>query len=199
MVSQNVSHPAVGSAEHSSARAMVMVGSVLALLGAITVFGWSFLNWDDSPREVITGPGEIVGCILATAGSILLILGLPRVLVGVAAWAIAASVIGLAFVLVDTWYHATVAVALANELNDATFDAIYESGWVFLFSLPKMLLCLMGFVGVAVSGWRTGLISRPLCVLLAVGGVVSLVPPFMPGVLVSSIAFLLIAHASRGR
>lgn len=182
-----------------SARQAVMAGSILAFLGAISIFTWSFLNWDDSPRQVITGGGGILGCALATVGGVLLVLALPRILEGLAPWAILATAAGLVFVVVDAWFNGTVAVGVAKNIDDATYDTIYQSGWAFTFSLPKMLLCLTGFTGLAISGWRSGLISRPLAILLIVAGIASLVPPFMPGMLLASIAFFLLAraHASR--
>ncbi|HET7737395.1 MAG TPA: hypothetical protein VFK32_02360 [Tepidiformaceae bacterium] len=189
--------PALTPMPYGAARAAVMAGSTLTFFGAITIFAWSFLNWDDSTREVVTGPGEFIGCALAAVGGVLLLLALPRVLTGLAPGAVAASIAALAFVLVDAWYNGTVAIAVANQVDDGTYDTIIRSGWAFLFSLPKMLLGLAGFIGLAVSGWRTGLVSRPLAVLLAVGGVASLVPPFMPGILIASIAFFLLARAQQ--
>lgn len=177
--------------------AAVMSGSALAFAGAAVILAWSFLNWDDSSREVVTGPGEVIGCALAAAGVLALMFALPGMLGGLAPWAVRTLVAGLAFVLVDAWYNGTIAVGVAREIDDATYDTIYQSAWALAFSLPKMLLCLVGSVGLAVSGWRTARMSRPVAVLLAVGGVASVIPPFMPGILVSSIAYFLIAWPVR--
>lgn len=183
----------------SSARQATIVGSIFGFLGAISVFAWSALHWDDSSREVVTGAGAIAGCVIAAAGAALLLIALPRILEGLATWAIIATVLGLVFTVADAWYAGTVAVGVANEIDDATYNVIFESAYTLLFSLPKMLLCCAGLIGLAVSGWRTGLVSRPLAILLAVAGVASLVPPFMPGLLVASIAFLLLARAQANR
>jgi hypothetical protein len=176
---------------------IVMAGSALAFAGAAVILGWSFLHWEDSSRPLVTGPGEVLGCALATAGVLALIFVLPGVLRGFTPWAINAAVAGLGFVLVDAWYNGTIAVGVAREIDDATYDTIYQSGWALAFSLPKMLLCFVGGLGLAVSGWRSGRVSRAVAVLLAVGGLASLIPPFMPGILVTAIAYFLVAWPGR--
>jgi hypothetical protein len=174
-----------------------IVGGALAALGSAAVFAWSLLNWDDSSREVVASGGTALGCAIAAIGGVVLVLSLPRILDGLPPWAVRSTLAGLVFVVVDAWYNGTVGVAMANEIDDATFDAIVQSGGQFIFSLPKMLLCLAGFVGLAVAGWRAGTMNRPLATLLGVAAVASLIPPFMPGMLVGGLAFALIAWSRR--
>jgi hypothetical protein len=178
-----------------SARTAVVAGSVLGVLGALTALGWALSNPDDPAREIVTGPGQVIGCFAAAIGCTILLLALPRVLRGLSPWAVGTTVAAIAFVLVDAWYAGTTAVAVANGVDEAAYDSIYESGWVFAFYLPKMLLGLLGFSGLAMSGKRTSLVSTPLCVLLVVAGLASLVPPFMPGMIVGGVALALVARS----
>lgn len=176
-------------------RRVLAVGSVLALAGAGLVFGWAGLRAGDELQDIVTGPGQIIGCAVATVGLVCLVVALPRVLGGFPRWAVTATVAGLVFAVVDAWYNATTGVAVAGQVGEADYTAVIESLGQFVMLVPKMLLGAAGLLGLALAGRQVpGLVSRPVAVLLGLAALASLVPPFMPGVLLASVAFLLLSR-----
>ena len=64
-------------------------------------------------------------------------------------------------------------------------------------SVPNMVLCLVGFIALAVAGWRQRSLPRSSSVLLVLAGLVSVFPAYPPGLLLASAA-LFIASRSHG-
>ncbi len=177
--------------------ALVMAGSALLFLGAATIFAWSLSHWSDTPREVVASPAEVIGCSLATIGAVLLVLNLPSVLTDLPAWAVTTTVAGLVFVVVDAWANGTLAVAVAQEVDETTYEAIITSWLAFVMTVPKIVLCTVGLVAVGVLGRRHHAFGTGLLVLYVLAGVSAIVPPFMPLGVVGSAAFFCTALLRR--
>ena len=106
---------------------------------------------------------------------------------------------GLLFTAAIAWFNGTRIVAVANGNTDAQFDDIGTSAWIVIMAAPKMILGLVGFLALAVTGWRDRSLSRPASILLALGALASLLPPFPPGVLLVSIGLILVARDLRAQ
>jgi hypothetical protein len=169
------------------------VGSVLAALGSL---GYISLNSIDSAREAFMHPVNVVSSMVATAGIVVLALALPRWRTSLPGWAVFTSAAGLVFTAAAAWFFATGIVAIGEHTDDELFDQIGTSGWSFAIWAPKVLLCLVGFAAFAISGWRSGAISRSACVAFGLAAVAALMPAFPPSVLLASLAFFLVSRTA---
>jgi hypothetical protein len=167
------------------------VGSVLSAVGSL---GYVAMNFVGTPREAYAHPANVVACALAAAGALVLALGMMRWRPPLPPWMVALSAAGLAAAAANAWFFATGTTGLARGLDDATFDRLMVSDWMLAMALPKMLLCLVGFIALGVTGWRTRAIPRTAAAALVVGGVLSLIPPHPPGLICVSVALLVIAR-----
>ena len=173
-------------------------GSVLAALGAISFISVIIFYPDATPREAYKSAGSVAAGVLATCGLVIMVFSLVRWRTSLPAWAVLTAATGMFFTAANAWYFSTAINAAVSVTTDALFEDLGDSPWFFATLAPKMGLCLVGFVGLAVAGWRQHSIPRSAAVLLALAGMASAAfPAFPPGVLLASIAFYLIAGSAR--
>jgi hypothetical protein len=193
-VTTSTSSPPAVSTE-SSLSTVTAVGTVFAALGSIGYIAPHLVDDDIVPRDAFASPLGIGACLVATVGALLMGLSLVRWRVALPGWAVLGAATGLVFVAANTWFFGTGIVAVADHTDDALFETIGTSGWIWAMYFPKMLLCLVSFVALGVAGWRRRSIPRPAAAVLALAGVLSLVPPHPPGLVLASLAFFLIARS----
>lgn len=167
------------------------VGSVLATLGSL---GYISLNSVDSSREAFAHPLGIVSGIVATIGIVTLALALMRWRTSLPGWAVVTAAAGLVFTAAATWFFSIGIVAVAEHTDDELFKTIATSTWIWVLTGPKMVLCLVAFAAMAVSGWRSRAIPRTACVAFGLAAIVSVFPPHPPGLLLACVAFFLISR-----
>ncbi|MFC5728084.1 MULTISPECIES: hypothetical protein [Nocardioides] len=110
-------------------------------------------------------------------------------------WAVLAAAAGVWFAGATAWALSTFVVAAAKGTTNAHFDDLFfNSPWVLWGMAVKSLLCFPALLGLAIAGWRQRSISRPAAVALGLAAVLSLWPPYPPGLIVASIGFALIAR-----
>ena len=177
--------------EESSLATATSVGCVLAALGSVAYISLNGME----PREAYSHPVGIVGGLVATAGVVLLALVLVGWRSALPGWAVRTAAAGLVFVAANTWFFGIGIVAVADHTSDAVFETIGTSGWMWGMYFPRMLLCLVAFVTMGVAGWRQRSIPRPAAVILVLAGVLSIWPPYPPGLILASLAFFLIARS----
>ena len=178
---------------------LVAAGSVIAALGALMYISVGVLQTGTS-REDFASPINIAGSIIATIGIAIILQALARQRALGPSWAVTTASAGLLFTAAIAWFNGTGIVALANgTTTDAQFDDIGTSAWIVIMAAPKMILCLVGFLALAVTGWRNRSLSRAASILLALGALASLLPPFPPGVLLVSIGLILVARDLRAQ
>jgi hypothetical protein len=174
------------------------VGSVLAALGALSFISVIVFYPDATPREAYKSAGSVAAGVLATFGLVITVFSLLRWRTSLPTWAVLTAATGMFFTAANAWYFSTAINAAVNVTTDSRFEDLGDSPWFFATLAPKMALCLVGFVGLAVAGWRQRSIPRSAAVLLALAGLASAAfPAFPPGVLLSSVAFYLIAGSER--
>jgi len=86
-----------------------------------------------------------------------------------------------------SWSLATLAPHMATLVSDSEYDEF--TTYLILFPLPKMILGLVGFTALGVSGWRRRTIPRGAAALLILAGVASLWWAYPPGALLGALAF----------
>jgi hypothetical protein len=166
------------------------MGAVFVTIGSLAFISVNNLP----PREAYDHPISIAGGVVATIGILLLSLGLMRWRTTLPGWAVVTSAAGIWFAGPLAWSQSTVIVAAANNTDNQLFDDLFfESPWVFGGMAPKTVLCLIGFLGLAVAGWRQRTIPRPAAAL-GTAGIASVWPPYPPSLILASLAFFLIAR-----
>lgn len=171
------------------------VGYVLAALGAIAYMGTVGLP----PREAGLHPVNTVGAIGATIGVVVLALALVRWrTTTLPAWAILCTAAGLVMIAPHAWFNATGARAVAGQVDNAEYERLFfEQPWMLAMLVPKALLCLVGFIALGLAGWRQRSLPRSSSVLLILAGVLSLWPPYPPGLLLASAALFIASRSMR--
>ena len=178
---------------------LLAAGSVIAALGALVFASVVVLQTGLTSREAFASPISIAGSIIATIGIAIILPALARQRGLGPSWAVTTASAGLLFAAADAWFVGTGIVAVANGTADAQFDDIGASAWIVIMAGPKMILCLVGFLALAVTGWRDRSLSRAASVLLPLGALASLLPPFPPGVLLVSVGLILVARDLRAQ
>ncbi len=172
---------------------LTAVGAVFAALGSV---GFISLNSAD-PREAFADPVNVVSGALATLGAVLLAFALLRWRTPLPGWMTSLAAAAMVMVAAHAWFLGTGIVDVANHTNDELFEEItFESTWIaFVMAVPKMVLGLVAFVGLAVAGRRQQFLPRSAALLLGAAGVLSLWPPYPPGLLLASLALFLVSRA----
>jgi Na+/melibiose symporter-like transporter len=167
------------------------VGAVLAIIGSL---GFISLN-GLSPREAYAHPVGIVTCILSAIGCLVLAFALMRWRTTLPGWAVVTSAAGVFIAAANAYAQGTVIVAAATNTDNELFNKLFfESPWTLGSMAPKSLLCLVGFLALAIAGWRQRSIPRFAAALLGIAGIVSIWPPYPPGIILASIALFLISR-----
>ena len=77
---------------------------------------------------------------------------------------------------------------------DDVFDKLNESSGLIVFMVPKSLLGLVGFGALAIAGLRSGALPKVAALLLGLGAIAFVLPPFPPGLVLISIGLILAAR-----
>lgn len=152
---------------------------------------------DLGPPESFLLPAAVIGSGVAAVGLVLLLHFVPRLFATLPGWVLGLVVAALAATLVLAWFDATGVVGIATATDDAVFDEIGASAGLLALMAPKSVLGLVGFGALAVVGRRSGVLRTGAAALLGLGALVSLLPPYPPGLLLIS-AGLLVAGRDRG-
>lgn len=156
--------------------AVTAAGLAGAVASAGVVAGW-FLFADLARADATRTPLNVVGCLIEGVAFAVLAVALP----GLAAttklprWVLGLAALAAAFVAVPAWAFGTVVPHLAGHVSDGQFDDLGKADFsLMMLSLPMQVLGLVGFVALAVVGWRRRAFSRGAAVLLAVAGLSAL-------------------------
>ena len=178
----------------------VQVGAAASLLGSLAFISTVLGKEGLTPRESFLLPVGVAGCVIASAGLVVLLGAVPALLAAFPRWVRALVSATLGFTLASAWFNATAVVAIATHTSDPVFDDIGASVALVAFMAPKAVLGLVAFGSLAALGLRRGLLSRPVAALFALAAVLSLLPPFPPALVVASAGLLLSGrHRSTAR
>jgi hypothetical protein len=179
--------------------AVTAAGLAGAVACAGVVASW-FLLAGTPQSESVRSPISIVACLIAGLAFAILAATLP----GLAAetrlprWSLGLAGLACAFIAVPAWTFGTLIPHLAGQVTAAQYDALGQADLsLLLLYLPAQLLSLVGFITLAVVGWRRRAMSRGACVLLIVAGVAAVIPDFPPVGLLAGVAFAWLARSAR--
>lgn len=172
------------------------LGALAALLGSLAFISTVLGKEGLSTREAFLLPAGILGSAVAAVGLAVLVVTLPRLLQELPRWAVMTATTALAFTLVVAWSDATTVPAIASATTDPMFDQIGASPWLVGLFAPKSVLGFVGFGAVAVASWRSGALGRGATVLIGLGSVAYLLPPFPPGLVLVSLGLLLTTRST---
>jgi hypothetical protein len=185
--------PEATSASSNRVSTALAIGSVLAALGCV---GYISLN-GGTPRESFSNPVSTVAGIAATIGAVVLALTLAKWrTTTLPAWALTVAAAGLVMVAANSWFAATGIRAIADHTDNEQFkELMFEAPWLIAMSVPNMLLCLVGFIALAVAGWRQRSLPRSSSVFLVLAGLASVFPAYPPGLLLASAALFIVSRS----
>jgi len=158
------------------------------LSSAAFVAGFVFFP-SQSFREGMLTPYSIVNNVVTTLAFAALAMAVPtlRQVLDVPRWALYTSSAAFAAVAAMSWSLATLAPDMAKFVTDSEFDQF--TAYLILFPLPKMILGLVGFTALGLSGWRRRAIPRGAAALLILAGIASLWWAYPPGAFLGALAF----------
>ena len=187
-------HQAPGADAVPASGAVAAAALAGALSSAAFVAGFVFFP-SQSFRAGMLTPYSIVNNVVTTLAFASLALTVPtlRRVLDVPRWALYLSSAAFAAVAAMSWSLATLAPHMATLVSDSEYDEF--TTYLILFPLPKMILGLVGFTALGVSGWRRRTIPRGAAALLILAGVASLWWAYPPGALLGALAFAWIVKA----
>ena len=167
-----------------------------ALSSAAFVAGFVLIP-SQSFREGVLTPYSIVNNVVTTLAFASLAMAVPtlRRMLDVPRWALYLSSAAFAAVAAMSWSLATLAPHMARFVSDSEYDEF--TTYLILFPLPKMILGLVGFTALGVTGWRRRAIPRGAAALLILAGVASPWWAYPPGALLGALAFAWIVKQPR--
>ena len=180
--------------------AIVAAGLIGALACAAYVSSVIFLP-DVGARTAGTHPLVLTANLITALAFGGLAFALPRLagLTRLPQWTLYTSAAACAFIAAPALTFATYGNHVKAVLTDAQAEQLTNNGSVYLdlLSYPKILLAVVGFVALAVIGWRRRTFSRGASVLLALAAIVSLLPPPWPGGVLAGLALAWVARTAR--
>lgn len=146
-------------------------------------------------REGMLTPYSIVNNVVTTLAFAVLAAATPtlRRVLDVPRWALYLTAAAFTGIAAMSWSLATLAPDMAKFVSDKEFDTF--TAYLVLFPLPKMLLGLVGFTALGVTGWRRRAIPRGSSVLLVLAGLASLWWAYPPAALLSTLALAWIVRS----
>jgi hypothetical protein len=194
------SRPDLAAATGAATRTTVTAAGLAAAIAcAGIVAGW-LLFADISQAAAALEPVNVVACLIAGAAFAVLAVALP----GLAATSrlpripVTLAALACAFITIPAWTFGTVVPHLAAHTSPAQFDKLGHVDFrLFLLNLPMIVLSLVGFVSLAVTGWRRRAMSRAACVLLVVAAIATVMGDFAPAGILAGIAIAWTARSAR--
>ena len=187
------------SAGAGSRTAVIAAGLVGAVASAGYISGVIFSS-GMSDAEGQRSPVTVTESLLAGAAYVVLAISLLGLANGtrLPRWPLALSAAACAFVAVQAWTTGTIFAVLASELTETQLDSVDQTSFLFnLFIYPMGVLCLVGYLALAIVGWRRKAMSRGASVLLVLAGLVALLGPFPPTGLLGALALAWVARSAR--
>ena len=170
----------------------VLAAAAVAALGSAAFISSQFFLAGLSDREAIASTFLVVVNAVVALAFVALALELPTVasLSALPRWAVVVTALGFAFLGALAWGLGTVGGAAAGSMTDAQFENADGDARFTLAFLPKMLLGAVGLLALALAGWRRGAVAKGACVVLALAGLASVLPPYPPGALLAAIGLV---------
>lgn len=166
----------------------VAAGGLVGATGGATYISSFVLLSELSGRDAVRSPLCVTANVLMTIGFVMIALALPSLATPPRQprWITVTVALGCAFLASTAWAMATLGADVAATVTDTQWDNPGMAA--FLGLVPKTLLCAVGFLALAVTGWRQRAFSRGACILLALTALAALLPPHPPAALLGGLA-----------
>jgi len=162
------------AASVAATRTAITAAGLAAAVASAASIASSFVYDNASQAESSQAPVRIVGCLITGLAFAVIAVTLPGLSAAtrLPRWTLALAALAAAFTTVAAWTFGTVLPHLAAHVSAAQFDELGHPDFqLVLFSLPMRLLGLVGFIALAVSGWRRRAFSRGAAIVLILAGV----------------------------
>lgn len=189
-MSTTITHSPAGRVTTNVRTAVTAAGLVGATGSAAYISGVILLS-DLDTADAMSAPLTITACLLAGLAFLALCVSLAGLSGGtrLPRWALSIAAAGCGFIAIQAWAIGSFVADLATKVDNSQFENLGdETPLLQLMYVPVSAVCLVGFVAVAVVGWRRRAMSRGACVLLALAGIAALLGPFPPVGVLSGVA-----------
>jgi hypothetical protein len=180
-------------------RAIMAAGLVGALACAAYVSGVIFVP-NLGHRAAAHHPLVLIPDLITTFAFVSLAVTLPGLasVTRLPRWALYTSAAGCAFIAGLAWMFATYVPHVMRLLTDTQANQAVDDNDVYyeLLGYPKILFCMVGFIALAIVGWRRRAIPRGASVLLILAGLVSFLAPPWPGGILAGLALAWVARSA---
>jgi hypothetical protein len=158
----------------AATRTAITAAGLAAAVASAASIASSVINSDASQAESAQAPVTIVGCLITGLAFAVIAMTLPGLSAAtrLPRWSLTLAGLAAAFTVVSAWTFGTVLPHVAGHVSPAQFEELgHPDLLLMLFSLPMQALGLVGFIALAVSGWRRRAFSRGAAVVLILAGV----------------------------
>lgn len=188
---------AFSASQDTDVRGLVAVAATVGAIGCAGYISTIFLYGEQSVRDSVRSPVSIVSNLLVALAFAALAAALPVMgaRLGLPRWASLLGGAGCAAVVATSFGTATLAVHAAGLLTDEQMEQ--ESVWFLLFQAPQSLPLAIAFITLGTTVIRRRTPPRSAGWLLAVAGVLSLLPAYPPGCLLASLGLLALSRGKR--
>ena len=180
---------------HVVLSSILSVGAVLGILAALSFVATFPLTEGMSHTEIAGAAFNVPIGAIGTIACLTLAFCLLRWRTPLPTWALVAVAVALVIGGGDAWNMATERIVVARSLDLESYDAAFrETAGMYALLAPKVLLGFIGYLGLAIAGFRQGSIPRSAAALFGFAALLSLWPPYPPALLLGSIGLFIIAR-----
>jgi glucan phosphoethanolaminetransferase (alkaline phosphatase superfamily) len=186
----------------TATRTAIVAAALVAAISMAAYISMVIFMPDISNKDAATHPLVQTSEILAGLSFVVLAVALPSLaeFSKLPRWALYVAAAGCACVATNAWTYGLFMGHVVGLFTDAQAEAFQNSssGYLTAFLLPKMILCGVGFLALAIVGWRRRAMARPACVLLVLAAIVSgLLGAYPPGAFLAALAIAWTARTAK--
>jgi hypothetical protein len=186
----------------TATRTAIVAAALVGAIGSAAYISSVIFMPDISNKDAATHPLVQTAEILIGLSFVVLALALPLLaeISKLPRWALYVAAAGCAFVATNAWTYGLFMGHVSRLFTDVQAEAFQDatSGYLTAYWLPKMVLCGVGLLALAIVGWRRRAIARPACVLLVLAAVVSgLLAVYPPGAFLAALALAWTARTAK--
>jgi hypothetical protein len=184
-------------------RFAVTVAGFVGSLACLVYVAGVVIPLGENERAVAHHPLVLIPDIVTAAAFIVLAVTLPALAASakLPVWALYASAAGCAFMAAISWVGATFLPHVMTVISeDQAHEVSFGSDvYMDLFGLPKIVLCMVGFLALGIVGWRRKAIPVGAAILLILGGLVSFLGTPWPAGVFAGAGLAWIARSTQAR
>jgi hypothetical protein len=189
MSTVTASAPAVAAG--STTRTIITAAGLAGAVACAAVIASWFLFANLTRADATLEPLSVVGGLIAGAAFAVLAATLPSLSATgrLPRTPLVLAALACAFLAIPAWTSGTVLPHLAAHTTAAQYEQLGHADFrLLLLDLPMIVLGIVGFISLAVAGWRRRAIPRGASVLLILAGLATLMGDFPPAGVLAGLA-----------